>query len=313
MWAPLVGRPANNQLITVGINRTCLKHACQMCNKFFVHNILFALLVSALAAGCKEHGPSAEEDKSLMFDEPKIEIKGDSMIYGLSCDGSSDSVIVLWPFDGEPVTYSCIDAKRAGRVIGHPQIGDWVGVMVDPADTAEATFVINLDQLKGTWTYTVFPVMKDLQSMSRRMQKRMMENMPDSIRQTYFVPREYGFTLKRHNEAQAVGRIMRTTTLEEDSPVQYPEVKRYRKWYTLNGKLILASSSQMMRMDNTDQAPKVSLDTLEFLYMDNDSLILSQHGRRMGFHRKKNAMSANAEATKAQQRQDEKKVNIKLK
>lgn len=282
-----------------------------MRNKYYLLNILLILTISAIIGSCKKHSRLTDVDEnSIGMEEPEIKIKGNTMLYGLSCDGSSDSIIVLWPFNGEPVTYNCVEAKRQGRIIGKAQIGDWVGIMVNPDDTTEATFVINLDQLKGTWTYPVLPVMKDLQNMSRRMQKRMMENMPDSVKQTYFIPREYGFTLKRSNKAQSVGRIMRTSTLEDDSPVQYPKVQNYTNWYTLNGKLILVSSERNMMQPKTDkkpQPPKVRIDTLDFLYMDDDSLILMQHGQRIGFHRKENARVANAEATKAQQKQDEKK------
>lgn len=272
----------------------------------YITLFLFATLIAL--GGCKKK-KTTEADETPIMPENLVEIKGDSMLYGLSCDGSSDSVIVLWPFDGDPITFSCIEAKREGKVIGSPQIGDWVGIMVNPEDTTEATFVINLDQLKGTWTYPVMPVMKELQNMSRRMQKRMMDNMPDSVKNAYFIPREYGFTLKRSHKAQAVGRIMRSNTLEDDSPVQYPEVKNYQEWYTLNGKLILVSGKFMMPLKDgeTPQKTKVSLDTLEFLYMDNDSLILLSHGTRIGFHRKENALKANAEATKAQNKQDAKK------
>lgn len=253
-------------------------------------------------------GMNSEDDSELQ-EKPKLKIKGDSMIYGLSCDGSSDSVIIIWPFKGDPVTYSCIDAKRQGRIIGKPQIGDWIGVMVDPDDPSEVTMVINLDQLKGTWTYPVLPVMKELQNMSPRMQKRMMADIPDSVKQTYFVPREYGFTLKRNKYAQSVGRIMRSTSLEDDSPVQYPEVKNYKEWHTCNGRLILVSGprARLLAEGEKERKPKNKLDTLDFVYMDDDSLILTHHGQRIGFHRKESALKANAAATKAQQKHDAKK------
>ena len=245
----------------------------------------------------------------LIQEQPNIEIKGDSMLYGLSCDGTSDSVIVLWLFGGDPVTYNIIDAHREGRVIGKPAIGDWVGIMVNPEDTTEATMVINLDALKATWTYPVMPVMKDLQHMSKRMQRRMMENMPDSVRNTYFVPREYGFTLKRSHQAQAVGRVMRSSSLEDDSPVEYPEVKNYSQWYMYNGRLILVSGLRRMIATNAekDKKQKPVLDTLDFVYMDEDSLILMKKGERIGYHKKASAMAANAAATKAQQKHDSKK------
>ena len=44
---------------------------------------------------------------------------GDSAIYGLACDGCTDSVIVLLPHDGsDPVTYDILKAMRNKRVIG---------------------------------------------------------------------------------------------------------------------------------------------------------------------------------------------------
>lgn len=273
--------------------------------------IIITLIATLIAmGGCRKRSQiGADEEDNPLKEEPLEEIVGDSMVYGLSCDGSTDSVIVIWPFKGDPITYSCIEAKGNGKIIGKPQIGDWIGVMVNPEDTTEATMVINLDQLKGTWTYPVMPVMKELQNMSPRMQKRMMENMPDSVKQTFFVPREYGFTLKRGHKAQAVGRIMRTSTLADDSPVQYPEVKNYKQWHMLNGRLILVSGERMMlpKDGETLKKPKNTLDTLDFVYMDNDSLILMSKGTRIGFHRKENALKANAAASKAQEKQDAKK------
>lgn len=246
-------------------------------------------------------------DETPLPAQSSIEIKGDSMVYGLSCDGSGDSVIVVWRFGGDPVTYNIIDARREGRVIGQPVIGDWVGVMVDPEDSTEATMLIDLDQLKGTWTYPVLPVMKDFQHMSKRMQKRMMENMPDSVKETFFVPREYGFVLKRGHQAQSVGRVMRSNSLSDDSPVQYPDVQNYKNWYMLNGKLILVSGDPILPNATAKSTKPDKIDTLEFQYMDQDSLILTFKGQRYGFHRKENAMKANAEATKAQQKIEAKK------
>ena len=249
---------------------------------------------------------SKEPEKSMMpMQDVEVTIKGDSMIYGLTCDGSSDSVIVLWPFSGDPVTYNCIDAHEDHRIIGKPVIGDWVGIMIDPEDTTSVTMVIDLDQLKGTWTYPVMPVMKELQQMSARMQRRMMANMPDSIKNTYLVPREYGFTLKRAHQAQSVGYVRSNSTLESDSPVEYPPVKRYRQWYMLNGRLILVSAERKMTTGPETEAPIIAvLDTLDFLYMDNDSLIMTQNGRRIGFHRKENALTANDAANEAQAKID---------
>lgn len=268
----------------------------------YVELIIFTVGVIMITAGCRKENTPAEE--LTLEPENEFVVKNDSMVYGLTCDGTTDSVIVLWPFSGNPITYSCIDAKQNGRVIGKPEIGDWVGIMKNPEDSTEAQMVIDLDMLKGTWTYPVMPVMKELQNMSRRMQRRMMANMPDSVKETFFVPREYGFTLKRGHAAQPVGRIMRSNSLQDDSPVQYPEVKNYKQWYMCNGKLLLISGFPPMMGDTKKKTKPDVVDTLEFRYMDNDSLILSQNGTTYHFHRKQNAIKANEAATKAAQKQE---------
>ena len=265
--------------------------------------------ISFLSCSKKSDKP---EKNMLSMQDVEVTITGDSMLYGLTCDGSSDSLIVIWPFGGDPVTYDCVDAHDAHRIIGKPTIGDWVGIMINPEDTTSVTMVIDLDQLKGTWTYPVTPVMKDLQKMSARMQKRMMADMPDSIMNTYFVPREYGFTLKRAHQAQSVGYVHSNNTLESDSPVEYPPVKRYRQWHMLNGRLILVSVESKETTGPETEAPLVAvLDTLDFIYMDNDSLILTQNGQRIGLHRKENALKANDAANKAQAKIDSIKLQTK--
>lgn len=261
--------------------------------------ILLAILMAMIVMGsCGRKVEVIDDEGEEIFEEEQIAIEGDSMLYGLCCDGSSDSVVVIWPFHGDPITYSVIDAKEDQRVIGHPEIGDWIGVMVNRDDTTSATMVINLDELKGTWTYPVMPVMKEMQNMSKRAQKRMMAHVHDSIKENFLIPREYGFTLKRGHKAQAVGRVMRSNSLEDDSPVIYPEVKNYKTWHMLNGKLVLVSGAMMMPGMKPGQKIKNEFDTLEFVSMTVDSLVLMQHGIRYGFHRQQNAMEANKAAQK---------------
>ena len=39
-----------------------------------------------------------ELDKNMAaIQDVEVTIKGDSMLYGLTCDGTSDSIIVIWP------------------------------------------------------------------------------------------------------------------------------------------------------------------------------------------------------------------------
>ena len=257
-----------------------------------------ALLLACIS--CSKKPKATDSALTNQIDATSM-IKGDSMIYGLACEGSNDSVIIVYPFDGgDPVRYKCFNAFRENRIIGKPEIGDWIGLMLDPEEKNTATMIINLDELKATWTYPVMPTFKDLQHMSKKMQKRMeaqmIANMSDSLKETYLIPREYGFSLKRNHVAQSVGYIRNSSSIDEESPVEYPAVKNYSQWFMWNGKLILVSSDR--NMGNTQKKPKIVFDTLSFVSMTQDSLILMNHGKRIGFHRKSSAISANAQAQK---------------
>ena len=52
------------------------------------------------------------------------------------------------------------------------------------------------------------------------------------------------------------------------------------------------------------------MDTLDFVYMDTDSLILRSGGIRYSFHRKQNALKANEAATQAVKKQEESKNKL---
>ncbi len=269
----------------------------------------FAAFLTMISCGKKEE-PTVNVETPV--DVSKL-IVGDSMIYGLACEGTSDSNIVVYPFSGgDPVKYSCIDAHKSHRIIGHPEIGDWVGLVLDKEDTTVATTVVNLDQLKGTWTYTVMPTFKDFKHLSKRMQKKMensiMEQMPDSEKALYMVPREYGFSLKRSHNAEPVGRVRRSAGADEDSPVEYPEVKHYVQWFSWNGKLILVSQKRQPKTeDHKDaQPPKPTFDTLDYVKMTNDTLILMHNGEIQGYHRKSSARQANEQANKKAAEADKK-------
>lgn len=266
-----------------------------------MHNRIITILIGSLAmlvamGACRRADNAMETEDA--DTEQILVVENDSMVYGLACDGTSDSVIVLWPFSGDPITFSCIDATQDGRVFGKPDVGDWTGVMVNPEDSTEAAMVVNLDMLKATWTYPVMPVMKDLQNMSKRAQRRMMANMPDSLKEALLVPREYGFTLKRSHKAQPVGMMMGGGTLEDDSPVLYPEVKGYREWHTCNGRLLLVSSRRHLPGD-TSAVARIVVDTLDFVYMNRDSLILRMGGADYHYHRRQAAPKADEMAVTA--------------
>lgn len=229
----------------------------------------------------------------------------DSMRYGLACDGTNDSVIVFLPFvtGADPVIYNIEVAKANGKIIGQPAIGDWVGVMLNPQDTTEATMVINLDQLKATWTYQVLPTWKDASKLSRRALARKLNEIPDSLKKAYMVPRDYGFSLLRSSVAKSVGRVRRTSTLEDDSPVEYPKVRNYTGWKCRNGRLILISTDSPLPLTSNEKASvkdiKEHYDTLDFISMNMDSLVLITPKGRLSFKRKENFTSINENARKA--------------
>ena len=162
-------------------------------------------------------------------------------IYGLACEGCNDSTILLLPNDGsDPVKYDIIDATRNHKVRGKIKTGDWICLLTNKHDKHVADFVMDLDQLRGIWCYIVMPKMRDYANMSKRLQARMMENMSDSMKETFLIPREYGFWLKRQWQAQSVGYVKESSTLAEESPVVYPQLGYYVAWGIWNGKIVIA-------------------------------------------------------------------------
>lgn len=282
--------------------------------RYLLYTIMFAC-VGMTFTSCKKD--KQEEVGELNIVEVSTKITGDKMFYGLTCDGTGDSAIIVYPMSGgDPLTFSSIEAYHDGRIIGKPQIGDWVGIVINPEDSTVADMVINLDQLKGTWTYPVLPEWKELKNMSKKMQKKMenkvLADIPDSVKALYFIPREYGFSLKRGHKAQAVGHVNGGTTVGDDSPVEYPAVRNYREWHMWNGRLILISQEGMTLAGNNSKTPKEKLDTLDFVSLNEDSLVMTLHGIRYGFHRKESAITANKAAQKAAEKVD-KKVTEDLK
>lgn len=266
--------------------------------------ILLALTVIALAA-CKKAPRRPRPNINLPISTSKP-AKGDHAIYGLACMGCTDSVVVLLPNSGgDPVRYNILEATRKRQVFGDIEIGDWICVLPTKGEKNHASMVVDLDKLKATWTYQVMPHLRDLSHLTRRQQARILANMPDSIVETYMVPREYGFTLKRMGEARSVGFVMQNSSVEDDSPVEYPEVPQYTEWHAYNGKLLLVKGRYEVQGVVFNEKP--TIDTLTFLYMKDDSLALSDsQGRIYSYHRKANVRDVNAAARAAAEKQADK-------
>lgn len=267
-----------------------------------IKTVLTVLLAASLFTACKHDGkaPRKEFKQAISTSTPA---KGDSAIYGLACMGCTDSVVVLLPnAGGDPIRYNILEAMRNHQVFGDIEIGDWVAVVPHPKYPKRATLVVDLDKLKATWTYQVMPHLRDVTHLSKRQQARILANMPDSIVETYMIPRAYGFTLKRMSEARSVGFVMQSTSVEDDSPVEYPSVPNYTEWHTYNGKLILVQGKNEFNQDEKEVVSRN--DTLSFVYMKGDSLALcNKDGVITSYHRSKNAQEANAAAQAAATKQ----------
>lgn len=224
-------------------------------------------------------------------------LEGDSTIYGLACEGCNDSVVILLPGDGsDPVTYNIIDAHRHNRVMGRLKVGDWIGLMRNPADSTVADFVLNLDELKGTWCYVVMPKWRDATNMTPQAQAILEESMPDSVKKEFFVPREYGFSLKRQWTAQSVGYV-RKSPLEDQSPVVYPRLLYFTEWHILNCRLVMTSREYQKKDDSEEmELAGYRNDTCDVVFLSGDSLVLSSDGESRGYYRRTNVADINKEA-----------------
>ena len=260
-------------------------------------SVIATVAAVAMTSAC---GNKREDDTPLKrgHSNKELQLADDKTVYGLACEGCSDSTIVLLPSDGgDPVRYDIIDAFRNHKIMGRPHIGDWLGLVLNEEDSTVADLVINLDELKGTWCYIVMPKMRDFDKMPPKLQKRMMQDMPDSIRRSILMPREYGFSLKRQWTAQSVGYVRQRNSLANESPVDYPPLSYFTEWHIWNGKLVMTSGKPQFSNDDAQiTMTEIHYDTCDIVYLRDDSLILSSEGATRGYYRKANAREANKEA-----------------
>ena len=246
--------------------------------------ILFALAGALLTVACstkQQEIPSdvAEDAISLQKNLP-----GDSALYGLACDGCTDSVLVFLRYSGgDPDTFDIINAFQQHRIYGRPRIGDELAVIVNPEDRDEAYSVINMEMLKGEWAYQVHPTLRNPESLSKRMQRRMIERIPDSLRQLMLTPREYSLRLKRDFTVTVRGARRQRTTTDDMSPVEYPTLKRYTDWYFYNGQLVLKADT-VAGFSQEGDVPEI--DTAQICLLTADSLILQFSDHTQEYYRK---------------------------
>uniref|UniRef100_A0AB33JJT7 Lipoprotein n=5 Tax=unclassified Prevotella TaxID=2638335 RepID=A0AB33JJT7_9BACT len=258
---------------------------------------LFVLgIVSLALVACGGKKDNREEKPNGLLAGAEL-LHRDKAVYGLACEGCTDSVVVLLPPDGsDPVTYNIINAHRNNQIYGKVKIGDWITVVLDDNNKKVATSVVDLDDLRGIWCYVVMPQMRDYDKMSKHLQQTMMRDMPDSVKATYLIPREYGFWLRRNWVAQSVGYVGEKSSLEDESPVVYPQLGYFTGWRMWNGKLVVARLAYPYGTVNEKKGDSLIYDTCNIDYLKDDSLVLSSDGISRGYYRKKNINDVNKKA-----------------
>lgn len=248
-----------------------------------IYHIFFGMATFMFLMACQEQKGMEEKlniGTSTRFD-------GDSTLYGLACDGCTDSILVFLPGQGgDPVTYNIIEAMKKRHIIGSTTVGSWTAVMVNPQDTSRADLVINLDELKGTWVNMVMPKRRN-QSVSDSIDfadaDEEMRAKIDSAMQQFMKPVEMGIALKRHYKAETIGlRHAYIHNQDPDCPVTYPTPKRYSSWHIFNGRLVLTEMADTTHA----HASENKNDTAEIIMLSPDTLVLRFKNGERGYHRK---------------------------
>lgn len=255
---------------------------------------IFCLFFSPLAAlvSC-----NTKEMKDAEKPAYTVRLQGDSAVYGLACDGCNDTIVVVLPEDNsDPVTYNIMEAKRRKRVLGKVQIGDRLCIVLNKKNKKKADVVVDIDKLAGIWCYIVMPKMRDAGQMSAKAQARMMNNMSDSLKETYLIPREYGFYLKRDWIASSVGYVDDNNALAQESPVEYPPLGYFTAWHLWNGMLVITSGTPSSKNNGQIDVKSLQNDTCSIDYLYGDSLVLSSDGVSRSYYRKENINDVNRRA-----------------
>ena len=206
--------------------------------------------------------------------------EGDSTMYGLVCDGSNDSVVIILPEDlSEPRSFSIIEAFRQHRVYGFPMTGDHVAILPSE-DGKSAKCLINIERLYGKWYRMVCPQWRKPVAMSdehfERMKNRILTQLTDSARDSLLCPVEYLLELSANGRVVCRGFHRNASEDDIHQLVEYPRAKHYSAWHLYNGLLLLSTQGQHPRAD-----------TCTFRIVRNDTLIVSFPDGERKFYRKK--------------------------
>lgn len=199
-------------------------------------------------------------------------------ISALVCEGTNDTILIYltMPYDGsDPDTLNVLKASKNHRVFGQPNVGDNVVVVRSEQDSMVADVVIVTEDLMGRWSYEVYPTLRLQAGMSADTSL-----LPDTIKQLLQVSSEYSIDFKKDYSMLAFGGARRT--MAEESPVEYPAMKRYTEWRIVDDQLLLYVSA----VDSTGEANIVGVDTARFVTLLSDTLVLDINGEEQGFGKK---------------------------
>ncbi len=264
--------------------------------------ILFAVAV-VLSCGSKEQVQRDEE-----LSEDSILVVSEAFVTGLACDGCSDSAVWLLPMDvSDPIRYDIVAARRKHMIFGKMKIGDAIAVVVNAEDSTVADVVVDIDQLKGTWAYLVYPHLKNADRLPPGAEKHILDGLDDSLKALYYQPREYGIALKRNNVAAPLGSVFEKLTADDDEqPFVYDAEDMYVSWRLLDYRLVLTRQVEQRVVLSTavadtlddgtvasDEADPIRIegkmvcDTVNLALLMEDSLVLIFPDRTQGYYRKK--------------------------
>ena len=238
---------------------------------------IFIAFIAVLMTACSSKQPKKDKMPNDAISMYKS-MPGDSALYGLACDGCTDSILVFLPYSGgDPDTFDIINCRQQHRVFGRPHIGDALAVMVNPENRHEASCIINIGTLVGQWCYMAKPTLHTIDGKT--------PTVPDSILKKIMIPVEYSLKLKADYTATMRGnRNNMSKNGIAQSLVVYPEIHRYTDWYPFNGRLILHADTIA---GFSKEGEKPVTDTAEIVLLRRDSLILRIAGEEQSYYRKK--------------------------
>lgn len=249
--------------------------------------LLFILsTVILFACGNKEHKQEKRQSRNA-----KIELK-DGMLYGLACEGCNDTFVVVIPtgdLEAKPLKLNVMKAFKRNKVIGMLEPGDWCAIMLNAKDSTIVDMVINMDMLKGKWVHQVMPEEKE-NARTMILHENPDANV-DSIINSYMIPVERGFELKRQGRASSLG-LTYFSKDDQEKPVIYPVGSSYASWKVVNGLIIFSEADSIIDPKDPDMVRKIpnkncERDTCELVLLLKDSLQISYKGNISSYYRKK--------------------------